>query len=233
MKKIEKELEKTEENSGEELLEEYREGGNYFEKLAFYNFTNRWEEAEDDERRRIRAEAYRRTGNWQKEEDDEYWANRIEAYRHTQNWEKAKNDTNRDIQEEAEINLALLNKKITIYREIREIRNKIFPPRLEFGCEVLDTEFGRNDIYYFGSMSDRFVYLHKGNREKQEWDNKFKKYYKILGKPISLNEIFLMIKNKNPKAQLDIIVNLLDFNLPIKAQKSETLRKILELIKNN
>ncbi len=86
--KLNKTVEKANKNNEEMWLEEYRNSDDYRKKLAYYSYTNTWEEAEDDEDGSIR----------------------LEAYRYTKNWIKAENDEDEDIKEEAKINLALINK---------------------------------------------------------------------------------------------------------------------------
>ena len=49
---------------------------------------------------------------------------------------------------------------------------------LKFGCEVLDTEYGRNNINIFISASNNFTCLLIKGKEFQEWNNSSKSIIK-------------------------------------------------------
>ncbi len=175
--------------------------------------------------------------------------------------------------------------KQTTYEHIREIRNKMFPPKLKFGCEVLikslcrDCENYNGNEYNFcndfecekqiitvdhrdkvyidgyGNISllgaEKPYYSINMTALKEEIDiiARYKKgmVVKILGRPISLNDILLMMGRKKKGNDIyaikedgkliDVFLGeniyggiQFDLTLPIKDQDEETLIKILSLI---
>ncbi len=143
--------------------------------------------------------------------------------------------------------------KQTTYEHIRQIRDKMFPPELEFGCEVewsyVHTEGGnrwrryktgfviRGNQDYRGSKYPQILI----NLEDQITNKKVsEKEIVLLGRPVSLNEILLMIKNHKayidcPEMALQLMAMLVtssDFDLTksIQDQTPEVLEDILKII---
>jgi hypothetical protein len=108
---------------------------------------------------------------------------------------------------------------------------------LVFGCQVMDTEYGRTDIYNFGSMSDTFSFLHRENSEKQVWNSTFKEHFKIIGRKIGIADVLIAIgKNeiyKTPRG-CEILQELIGLRWNLKedlnGQSEETLKFIADLL---
>ncbi len=94
-----------------------------------------------------------------------------------------------------------MTKENETIKKIQELVPSIM--ELKFGCKVVDEEYGRKHIYYFGSENKDFVYLHKDSKERQEWKNKFKDNFKILGRPISLEDILIALEKKGIPMRID------------------------------
>ncbi len=134
------------------------------------------------------------------------------------------------------------------YEKIRTIRNEMFPPKLEFGCEVISKMWGLR------------VILNKSPRQKitMTKEEDFDTYHctgidgngdcfvpeselRPLGKPVSLQDILLITEKKlypnylevNSIGELsgDVEICEIDFTKSIKDQREEALKAIYNLIK--
>lgn len=129
-----------------------------------------------------------------------------------------------------------MNKKA---KQLREIRNKHFPPKLEFGCEI--EKDGK--IYKFHSKNNKgemegFAGLYDGDNEViVVYGNE-----KILGKPTSWGDVLRMISNI-PTIEIELhgdnTIKIMSrdgwifFNLTStpEEQDEEVLDKLISLIK--
>ena len=128
-----------------------------------------------------------------------------------------------------------MNKKA---KQLRKLRNKHFPPKLEFGCEI--EKDGK--IYKFHSKNNKgemegFAGLYDGDNEViVVYGNE-----KILGKPTSWGDVLRMIASNpvyislrygtlviNENTDIEIII---DLTLPPEEQDEEVLDKLISLIK--
>lgn len=86
---------------------------------------------------------------------------------------------------------------MTTYEKIREIRNKYFPPKLEFGVDIKTN--GDNTGIYAGilgvtvqkhmvSSGQSLSLINRGRKPRQD---------EILGTPVSLQDMLVMLKGKN------------------------------------
>ena len=126
---------------------------------------------------------------------------------------------------------------MTTYESIREIRNKHYPPVLEFGCEV-----------YFKNKGIEATVLHRnyaGNYLVEIFNTtttiKEKQITRNLGEPVTLNDVLLMLEQKGFDSEYDYQVilaklftrrnRIYDLTKSVQDQTKETLESIYELIK--
>jgi len=141
-------------------------------------------------------------------------------------------------------------------KKLRAIRNKHFPPKLEFGCEInscgnvwkiIDGRWKKVD-------KEKEKYLIKNFGYGKNWHNKigtshYEPFTEVLGKPVSLEEILKMIRLKDNKKRSMFIgtdndkrfiwigvspsENSIKYDLTRspEGQDDETLKKIINLIK--
>ena len=139
-----------------------------------------------------------------------------------------------------------MTKKQELYNKIREIRNKHFPPKLEFGCEVEVKSFFLPDelqntqqiVCKLNPVSESIVTA-SGN------DVFLVDIVNILGKPVSLNDVLRMCKILKKEVAINtdgflfweykiddgLGIEMIDLSLPISEQSEETLEALLKLIK--
>lgn len=72
--------------------------------------------------------------------------------------------------------------------KLREFRNEMFPPKLEFGCEVRHKVYG-NVSQITAKKGSEF----KLNYSDSVWD---KEDFEILGKPVTLAEVLMMCERE-------------------------------------
>lgn len=127
-------------------------------------------------------------------------------------------------------------------KKLREIRNKHFPPKLEFGALLqgydMETKEKREIIFDEWLMSYSIEEKpHILARSEGEFINF--QTEKNLGKPVSLEEILRMIKNKygvdnfSEKLFTDIpeLLRIIDLTRSLEEQDDEVLEELIKLVK--
>jgi len=116
------------------------------------------------------------------------------------------------------------------YNKIRAIRNKLIPPKLEFGCLVIGDNLGRiykiiekgkgkGNVGKYWCFLDQYTYL-------LQLEN-----CKILGGPLTTNDILLMLNKDNIEVSLDLDLNWADRTLVI-FQKETKIEIWIDLTKS-
>ena len=136
---------------------------------------------------------------------------------------------------------------MTTYEKIRQIRNNHFPPKLEFGCELVFKKDHRLNQYFMFEKGDIITFCYKDHKYESYFlsksirrlgifmlDRKDFEVLKNLGKPI-FDDILKIMKLKGREfyyANLERLAELLGSDLKaIKDQDEEALRQIYDLIK--
>jgi len=136
---------------------------------------------------------------------------------------------------------------MTTYNKIRAIRNHLIPQKLEFGCEVVSRiKDGTQEFHHILSSGNKIIgTTHYPTCEYSTKSVNSDLIIEILGKPLTTNDILLMLNKKNLDISLDlewasgILVVLqkmegfetwIDLTKSIENQTEDTLSAILSLV---
>ena len=129
--------------------------------------------------------------------------------------------------------------------KLNELKQKIIEAvpsilELKFGCEVINTEYGCNDINKFISSGKDFTYILKQDKEFQEWTHRFKEFYEIIGRPITFEDVlrvirvedtrFYFTKDKDGASGIEQICDKWQFGKPLSEQSEETINFLHRII---
>jgi len=139
---------------------------------------------------------------------------------------------------------------------LRVIRNKHFPPKLEFGCEIKScgNVWKITDGRWEKVSKEKEKYLIKNFGYGKNWYNKigtshYEPFTEVLGKSVSLEEVLRLLQKKYDDAEIhgdgliyifndcencasyELVVDNYDLTRSPEEQDDETLKKIINLIK--
>ena len=91
-------------------------------------------------------------------------------------------------------------------KELQDLKNKMFPPKLEFGCEVA------KKVPATGKFIEGLIFTLIDNPTKKLLKDIKNDKYKILGKPLTILDILRMLGEMYPTEQEDTYYNSLEVN---------------------